>query len=230
MDVGSGEWCRLIIDGAGSLGVELTADHTRLFARHAEQLLKWNEVINLTTITRPVDIAVNHFVDSLAPVGFIPVDSRVLDVGTGGGFPGLPLHIVIRGLRTTLVDSSRKKVNFLRQVIRELRLERIQALHVRVEALQGYSETNNQYDVIISRAFSALTGFVRMTLHLLKPTGRLIAQKGDIPAAEMEDLRKLTHGSLGDRLALDERRYSLPGLKSKRTLLIMNREFVPAFR
>lgn len=220
MDIGSDAWSRLIIDGAGVLEVELTTDHTRLFARHAEQLLKWNEVTNLTAITRPVDMAVNHFLDSLAPAGLISPGDHVLDVGTGGGFPGLPLHVVIPGLCTTLVDASRKKVSFLRHVIRELRLERIQALHARVETLPG----RLLYDVIISRAFSKLADFVRSSQHLLTPSGCIIAQKGNIPAAEIEDLKRLIRSRRGDRLVIEERRYSLPGLTHQRTLLIVRRK------
>jgi 16S rRNA (guanine527-N7)-methyltransferase len=224
MVIGSDEWSRLIINGAESFGLDLKPVHTRLFAQHAEQLLKWNEKTNLTAITRATDIALNHFLDSLVPASLIPSDSDMLDVGTGGGFPGLPLHMVIPGLRTTLVDASRKKVSFLRQVIRELRLERIRAFHVRAEELHRHFEPPCLYDVIVSRAFSNILVLVHMTLDLLKPQGRIIAFKGTVPAAEIEDLRTTVEGSFRTKLTLSERRYALPGLKSTRTLLILGRE------
>jgi 16S rRNA (guanine527-N7)-methyltransferase len=227
MQIGSDEWSRLIIEGAGAWGLELKSDHTRLFARHAEQLLKWNQVTNLTAITHPRDVAISHFLDSLIPAVLIPAHSGLLDVGSGGGFPGLPLHIVVPGLRTTLVDSSRKKVSFLRQVIRELRLERIQALQARVQDLSALSEGHAEgYDVIISRAFSALAVFVRLTLGLLRPQGCIIALKGDVPASEMEALRRLEGSVIASGLILDERRYMLPGVKSQRSLLIITRKSV----
>jgi len=224
MKIGSAEWSRLIIDGAASWGVALGMDHVGLFARYAEELLKWNAVTNLTAITDPEDIARNHFLDSLAPAGLVAPGSDLLDVGTGGGFPGLPLHILIPGSRTTLLDAARKKVSFLRHVVRVLELRRVEAVHARMEQLAGQPGHARRYDVIFSRAFSAVPPFVQAVLPMLKPRGRLVALKGRVLPAELEELRNMAGGgSVGAVLSLDLQRYALPGLKSERTLVVLSR-------
>jgi 16S rRNA (guanine527-N7)-methyltransferase len=224
MEIGSPEWSQLIIDGAATWGIALGPGHVGLFARHAEELLKWNAVTNLTAITGPEGIARNHFLDSLAPAGLVTPGSELLDVGTGGGFPGLPLHIVIPGLRTTLLDAARKKVSFLRHVVRELGLKRIESVHARLEELARQPGRMLRYDVIVSRAFSALPPFVNAALPLLKPYGRLVALKGRVSPAELKDMRNAAgSGSMGAVLFLDLQRYELPGLKSERALLVISR-------
>lgn len=224
MKIGSAEWSRLIIDGAASWGVALGMDHVGLFARHAEELLKWNAVTNLTAITDPEAIARNHFLDSLAPAGLVARGSDLLDVGSGGGFPGLPLHILIPGARTTLLDAARKKVSFLRHVLRVLDLKHIEAVHARMEQLAGPPGPARRYDVIFSRAFSAVPPFVKAVLPLLKPHGRVVALKGRVSPAEREDLRNAAGGgALGAVLSLDLQCYALPGLKSERTLVVLSR-------
>jgi len=224
MEIGSADWSRLIIDGAASWGIALEMDHVRLFARHAEELLKWNAVTNLTAIRDPADIARNHFLDSLAPAGLVAPGSDLLDVGSGGGFPGLPLHILVPGVRTTLLDAVRKKVSFLRHVVRVLDLKCIEAVHARVEQLACQPGHARRYDVIFSRAFSAVPPFVKAVLPLLKSRGRVVALKGRVSPAELEELRNTAAGeSLGAVLSLDLQRYTLPGLQSERTLVILSR-------
>jgi 16S rRNA (guanine527-N7)-methyltransferase len=224
MEIGSPEWSRLIADGAASWGLALGADHLRLFARHAQEMVKWNAVTNITAITQPEDIARNHFLDSLAAADLIEPGSNLVDVGSGGGFPGLPLHIIIPGLHTTLLDAARKKVSFLRHVARTLGLKDIEAVHARLEELARQPGRAQGYDVIVSRAFSALDRFVRTALPLLKPHGRLVAFKGAISAAELEDLRAAAAGAaLGAALSLECRRYAIAGLKSERALLVIGR-------
>jgi 16S rRNA (guanine527-N7)-methyltransferase len=226
MDIGSPEWNQLLIEGAAAMGVELRPDHTRLFARHAVELLKWNAVTNLTAITQPEDIARNHFLDALSPAPFIAPGSDLLDVGSGGGFPGLPLHIAIDGLRTTLIDAVRKKVSFLRYILRELALAGIAARHLRVEDLGGSGPADRlqTYDVITSRAFSAVAPFVRTVWPLVRPGGRVIALKGPISASEMGALETVgASGAIGGGITIERVGYSIPGLKSERMLVIVRR-------
>lgn len=225
MDIGSPEWEHLLIDGAATLGVKLRPDHTRLFARHAVELLRWNAVTNLTAITQPEGIARNHFLDALAPAPFIAPGSDLLDVGSGGGFPGLPLHMAIEGLRTTLIDAVRKKVSFLRYLLRELALTGIEARHLRVEELRAPGTDHRQtYDVITSRAFSAVAPFVRTVWPLVRPDGRVIALKGQISASEMDALEAVrASGGIGADITIERVGYSIPGLKSERTLVIVRR-------
>ena len=90
MKIGSAKWKRLIIDGAGEMGIAVAPEKTDQFAIHAEELLRWTQKINLTAITDPLEVAVKHYLDSIAPAGMIPLDAAVLDMGSGGGFPGIP--------------------------------------------------------------------------------------------------------------------------------------------
>lgn len=222
MEIGSEEWGRLVRAGAGSLGVELEDVHLERFARHAVELLNWNSVTNLTAITRPDEVALNHFADSLACARLIPPKATVLDVGSGGGFPGLPLHVVLPDLKTRLVDASRKKVSFLRHVIRVLDLKGIEACHSRIEDLGARGGPG--YQVIVSRAYSALAAFVRQALPLLDTGGKIIAYKAQIAPEEMRELQALADtGGPETRLAVEERRYTLPGLRMERVLFIFRR-------
>jgi 16S rRNA (guanine527-N7)-methyltransferase len=113
METGSREWQSFIIDGARKLGVEIDEGVTAPFSIHASELIHWNRKINLTAITNPRDIAIKHFLDSVAPAGFIPDRARLLDIGSGGGFPGIPLKILKPPISVLLIDGVRKKSQFL---------------------------------------------------------------------------------------------------------------------
>jgi 16S rRNA (guanine527-N7)-methyltransferase len=221
MEIGSDEWSQLLITGARAFGLELTEAHTRVFAGHATELIAWNRVTNLTTVTAPRPMALTHYLDSLAPAGFIPANSVLLDIGSGGGFPGIPLHIALTGLRTTLIEASRKKASFLRHAIRALRLEGIEALHTRAEGLAG----RGRYEVIVSRALSAIEPFIRMAVPLLGAHGRIIALKGGVPAQEVEALRIAAEsGRFGAAFALYRHSYTIPGRASERSILVLERD------
>jgi 16S rRNA (guanine527-N7)-methyltransferase len=154
MNIGSNEWSQVIIDGAKAFDLDIDRFHTDLFAAHARELLHWAKSINLTTIVDPFEVAVKHFVDSLAPARLITPGAILLDIGSGGGFPGIPLKVVIPTLSITLIDASRKKVNFLKHVIRALRLDGIEALHIRAEELAAESDYRNHFNIITSRALA----------------------------------------------------------------------------
>ena len=109
MEIGSEKWKQLIIDGAGHFGVHINRDQAQQLALHAALMLKWNRTTNLTAITDPVDVAVKHFLDSIITVHLISLGATVLDIGSGAGFPGIPLKIMIPSLQVTLIDASRKK-------------------------------------------------------------------------------------------------------------------------
>ena len=113
MQVGSTKWKNVIYDRVKDLDIQIDRGKIDQFGIHASELLKWSQKINLTTISDPLEIAVKHFLDSIAPARFIPPDTSLLDVGSGGGFPGIPLKITIPSLSVTLIDASRKKVSFL---------------------------------------------------------------------------------------------------------------------
>lgn len=184
MIIGSSDWQRMIRDAASRLGVDISPAATEMFAVHARELLRWNQKINLTAITDPAAVAVKHFVDAVAALRVLPPGGHLLDIGSGAGFPGIPLKIARPALVVTLVDAARRKVSFLNHLIRTLALEQTLARHVRVEALAADRHQAGCYDVVVCRAFADLAGFVAVGLPLLAPGGRLVALKG--PSAEAE--------------------------------------------
>jgi len=197
MEIGSEKWKNLIIEGAAALFNQFPATcdlrpapqtlHLNQFALHAIELLKWNQKINLTAITDPAEIAVKHFIDSIAPVPLIPHDaSSMLDIGSGGGFPGIPIKIMLPSLSVTLIDSSRKKVSFQKHIIRTLRLENTEAVHTRAEELAENPLFSNAFDLVICRAFSALDKFVLTALPFLAKDGIIIALKGKVSESELK--------------------------------------------
>lgn len=209
MKIGSSEWSKLIIEGARAFDLDLERHHTDLFAIHARELLHWNQTINLTTITDPFEIAINHFVDSLAPARRITPEANLLDMGAGGGFPGVVLKVIHPSLKVTLIDASRKKANFLKHVIRTLKLEGIEAIHIRSEDLASDPVFQEHFDVITSRALTNLKTFIRQARPLLADNGRMIALKGKMDQAQVDTVR----GSV-----LSAETYLLPFTKSRRSI------------
>jgi 16S rRNA (guanine527-N7)-methyltransferase len=218
MEIGSTEWQRFIIDGARKLGVVIDESITSSFSIHASELLTWNRKINLTAITNPRDIAIKHFVDSLAPARCIPDGARLLDIGSGAGFPGIPLKILKPSIDVLLIDAVRKKINFLKQVLRILGLENIEARQIRTENLLKVTGQATSFDVIISRALSDLPPFVKSALPLLAKQGTIIAMKGKVDEKELDAVRA---DAPGDQYSLDVERYKLPSIRAPRSIVIL---------
>ena len=227
MDIGTNEWSNFLNDHAKTIGIDFDCTQNRLFSAHAAELIKWNRKINLTTITDPIEVASNHFLDSLVPARFMPPNAAMLDIGSGGGFPGIPLKVLLPELSVTLIDASRKKVSFLKHVIRTLKLDDIEALHIRAEDLADQPSYINRFDVIVSRALTSLECFVRLALPLLACGGLIMALKGQVGNVEFADLREnvLTKmnsdGSAVRPLTISLERYSLPFLYSERTIVTL---------
>ena len=196
--------------------------HRPAFDNYLERLLKWNRKINLTAITNPSEVVERHFLDSLMMLPLLPPPASpgmaLLDIGSGGGFPGIPLKIVRPDLQVVLVDSVRKKCDFMNEVIRSLDLKNCQALHLRLE--EDAPSTVGTFDVMTSRAALSLRSLVQITRHLFRPEGRMIAFKGaDIEEEKEEAQRWMTANNLA--LSLSTRSYELPSLRQKRHFVII---------
>lgn len=169
------------------LAMELTEDQAQKLSRFADLLIKWNASYNLTSITSPKDVLDLHLVDSLALAkcssDLLDGSKTVLDVGSGGGLPAIPLAIVRPELEITMVDAVQKKTIFQRQAISMLRLKNIKAEHTRVEQIK-----DRTFDVITSRAFASLADMIHLTEHLLAPGGVWLAMKGKFPQEEVDAL------------------------------------------
>lgn len=229
MQIGSPEWSDLIIEGAAAFDIDLTRHHTRQFAVHAAELVKWNRKINLTAITDPLEIAVKHFLDSLAVARLIKPDATLLDIGSGGGFPGLPLKVLIPSLNVTLIDASRKRVNFLKQAIRILKLDHIEALHVRAEELARTRQHSRRYNVILSRALSSLASFYRLAWPLLADEGVILALRGEVGRDELSGLQNWQlagrdgNQSIGVSFSLTVENIRLPVLNYHRSIVVIRK-------
>ncbi|NTW99111.1 MAG: 16S rRNA (guanine(527)-N(7))-methyltransferase RsmG, partial [Geobacteraceae bacterium] len=165
-----------LITGAEQLGIGLTPGQIAQFETFAVELCKWNRKLNLTSITNPEEIAVKHFVDSLSVAAYREIRGEILDIGSGGGFPCLPLKIVFPEVVVVSVDAVAKKIRFQNHVARLIGLKQFAALHCRAESLG--LEYGGRFDSIISRAFSGIPEFVRLALPLLADGGSIIAMKG----------------------------------------------------
>jgi 16S rRNA (guanine527-N7)-methyltransferase len=220
VDIDSEQWRQTVIRGASVLGLEVSVEQARSMQRHARELLQWNRTTNLTAITDPLDVAVKHYVDSLAAVIWIGRGARILDAGSGGGFPGIPLKIMRPDLTITLVDSVRKKVSFLKYAIRTLNLNGITAVHGRLEDLGSSLPYRNNYDLVMCRAFSSLEDFTRLTLPFLAAGGSLLAMKGPQVEHDHEDpAADGTIGRGGTSFSMQIHRYRLPLLEAQRRLV-----------
>lgn len=175
----------LLSFGLGQMGLSLPETVQESMCTYVEELLRWNKKINLTAITKPDEIVDKHLLDSLSVIHEVTGSTRLLDIGSGAGFPGLPLALALPDLHVTLVDSVGKKVGFLKHVVARLKLSnRVNALHL---ALQGQpaSEGLKPFDAVIARAFADLNEFRTLAAPYLEPKGRVVAMLGktDVPHA-----------------------------------------------
>jgi len=183
-----------LAEGAAELGLALDSRQIDQLLRFAELLQRWNRVHNLTAI-EPGQTLSHHLLDSLSVAAPIAArlaakpSSRLLDVGAGGGLPGIPLAIARPELQVTLLDKVQKKVAFVRQAQVELRLANVDVVHARVE---DYRAT--PFDLIVARAFASLAELVRLTRHLIRRDGCWSAMKGNLPQAEIEELLRAEPG------------------------------------
>jgi 16S rRNA (guanine527-N7)-methyltransferase len=175
-------------EGAAAVGVPLGKAELDLFALYHRELLLWNRRINLVSQSTSREIVIRHFVDSLTAAPWIESpEGLLIDIGSGGGFPGIPLRITLPGLKLTLVESSRKKTSFLAHIVRTLSLDNVTIIRERVDALIGEAACAGAFDTVISRAVFKLPELLRMASFFLKPGGLLIALKGLDPKEEMDE-------------------------------------------
>ena len=162
------------------------------FEKYMNLLLEWNEKINLTAITQPEEVKIKHFEDSLTCLksGYIKDGDKVVDVGTGAGFPGLPIKIENNNVKLTLMDSLNKRINFLKEVSSQLNLD-AECIHIRAEEAGKNKLYREKYDVAVSRAVAKLSVLAEYCLPLVKKGGYMLAMKGKDIDAELEEAKPL---------------------------------------
>jgi 16S rRNA (guanine527-N7)-methyltransferase len=208
----------LLHETSPEIGVRLSALQAELFWLYLQELLEWNRTFPLTAVTDPAEIVIKHFVDSLSPLPYLEASTNLLDIGSGAGFPGIPLKIAAPDLRLSLVDANRKKISFLKQVVRTLKLQGVVVRHGRVEDLPP---SDQPFTTIISRAFRTLESLLDLVSPLLSPECLLVAMLGPTRAPEHRHFRELAsaHGLRFSRLVALE----LPRGMGGRTLVFFRK-------
>ncbi|MCK5236843.1 MAG: 16S rRNA (guanine(527)-N(7))-methyltransferase RsmG [Deltaproteobacteria bacterium] len=204
-----------LVEGAKLFGVELTDKMIEQFSIYMEELEKWNKAINLTSV-KGEDTVVRHFIDSMIPLKSIKPGDKVLDIGTGAGFPGLVLKIVEPSLEVTLLDSVEKKTHFIKDVVRKCGLEGVTIEAGRVEDDSTKEKLGRVFDCTVSRAFAVLDDFYKASKDYVKKGGKVIALKGPVTGALMEELEKTS-------VRYDVTDVEVPGSLRKATLVVRSR-------
>jgi len=211
----------ILLRGAETFGIDLTGGTIQAFDIYLRELLKWNQKINLTAIRTEKGIVIKHFLDSLSVCPHIPSHASLLDVGSGAGFPGIPLKMVQPSIQVTLVDSVRKKVDFQKHVVRLLGLRGIEAVHGRVQEGKVVHGMAGRFDMAISRAFSDTATFLHVSHLLLKRGGMAIAMRGKTTEEDLENLSK----EEGRRYRLQNHiSFDLPFSNFERTILLFEKQ------
>ena len=211
---------RVATDAAG-MGVPLLPSMTEALHAYADLLVEWNEQVNLTAITDDEGIAIRHFVDSLSVVPLVPAGATLIDVGTGAGFPGIPVAIVRPDVQVTLLDSLDKRVRFLDAVLSAIGLQQVRTQHGRAEEYGLVPDWRDSFDVAVARAVAGLPVLLEYCLPFVKPGGLFLAMKG--PGAR-EEAEGAAHALavLGGRI-VDIRTFLLPGTDMERNVIVVKK-------
>ena len=216
------EFLRHVKQKAQEIGYTLQEEQLEQFFTYKELLIEWNKKMNLTAIEQEEDIITKHFIDSLSIASYIPDTTKIIDIGTGAGFPGIPLKILKKDLSITLLDSLNKRITFLEEVIRNLSLENIQAVHARAEELAHKEEYREQYDIAVSRAVAPMHTLLEYMLPYVKIGGKCICMKGPNLQEESKDLQNCLE-TLGGKIEKIEE-LVLPETEIKRNIMLIKKE------
>ena len=204
------------------LTIKLSVEQLEKFYSYMSLLLEWNEKMNLTAITEPNEIILKHFVDSLTILNEINNNSKVVDVGTGAGFPGIPLSIANESLKITLVDSLNKRLIFLQEVIDKLELKNIEIVHSRAEDFGQNKKYRESFDIATSRAVANLSTLSEYLIPLVKINGKCICMKASDVEEEINQAKNAINVLGGTIEKIEE--FKLPESDIGRTIIIINKQ------
>lgn len=206
-----------------TFNLDLTSQQAQQFEQYHQLLDEWGEQMNLTTISDPDEVIIRHFLDSLSLVDVIGFDDgdKLIDVGTGAGFPGLALAIAFPKIHVTLLDSVQKKLNFLQAVIDKLQLANVRTLHMRAEDAGNHPEHREQYDIVTARAVALLPVLLEYTIPLAKVGGFLVAMKGESAEREVEEAKRALFILKGEAKPVYE--YQLPQVERSHFLVTIEK-------
>jgi 16S rRNA (guanine527-N7)-methyltransferase len=204
----------LLRDGFAELGLTSSDERINAFSIYLSELKKWNKAYNLTGLKKDKDIIIKHFFDSLLYLNVMPDgDITVADIGSGAGFPGIPIKIIRPEIETYLIEPSKKKTAFLIYLIKRLQLKKIEVIERRIEDIKVAQELSSQVDVAVTRALFTIKGFMKKSSHIVKRGGILILNKGPKVTDELKMLKDMRFEILN---------VNLPLSNIKRFLVVVN--------
>ena len=215
------DFVKKINDYLVEIQIELTDKQLTQFYNYMNLLIEWNRKINLTTIIEPEEIILKHFVDSIIISKYIENDLKVIDVGTGAGFPGIPLKIIRGDLDIVLLDSLNKRINFLNEVIKVLQLKNVYSIHARVEEFAKNKKYRESFDIVTSRAVANMSTLSEYMLPLSKVGGKMLAMKGPDFKDEITNSKKALNILGGEIEKIDE--YLLPKTDIRRSVILIRK-------
>lgn len=213
----------LFLQGIKELGLEITSYQEEQFFKYYEMLIETNKVMNLTAITERDEVIVKHFIDSLLIAKSIDMNKfeSLIDVGTGAGFPGLPIKIMFPHLKVTLLDSLNKRLKFLNNVIEELKLEDIETVHGRAEDIGHNKDYRENFDMCVSRAVANLSTLSEYCMPFIKIGGKFISYKSSISSEEISNSEKAINVLGGEMISKET--LELPCSDMERTMVVINK-------
>ena len=210
-----------IMELSKKIDINISEMQVEKFNEYMQLLLEWNEKINLTAITDESEIILKHFIDSLTVLKYVKENNKIIDVGTGAGFPGIPLAIMNLNINISLLDSLNKRINFLNEVSKKLELKNIKTIHGRAEDFGQNKENREKFDVAVSRAVANMTTLAEYLLPFVKVGGYAICMKG--PNIEEElDKAKFAIKELGGIIEKVDN-FNLPGSDIERNIVIIKK-------
>ena len=203
------------------IDINISETEIENFKIYMELLLEWNEKINLTAITNEDDMILKHFIDSLTIKKYISENEKIIDIGTGAGFPGIPLAIMNKNNEITLMDSLNKRIVFLNDVIDKLKLTNVKAIHSRAEELARNKTYREKYDVAVSRAVANLSTLVEYMLPFVSIGGKCICMKGPNIEEELKNAKNAIKELGGEIIKIEN--FKLPESDNERNIVIIKK-------
>ncbi len=204
-----------------TIDIFLNAKQIENFYKYMEMLIEKNKVMNLTAITDPKEIIIKHFMDSLTVARYLKGKNEVIDIGTGAGFPGIPLKIYNTSIEMCLLDSLNKRISFLNEVINTIDLEKIVAIHGRAEEYGQNLQYRERFDVAVSRAVAPLNVLLEYMLPFVHVGGQCLCMKGNISEEELQNAKNALN-ILGGEIEKIEK-FTLPNTDYNRTIIIVKK-------
>lgn len=199
------------------LNIDLTENQIKQFFDYMNLLIEWNKIMNLTSIIEPKDIIIKHFVDSLTIINMIEKKSRIIDVGTGAGFPGIPIKIIYPETEIILLDSLNKRIKFLDEVIKTLKLKKIHTIHGRAEDFGQDVEYREKFDYAVARAVAPLNILLEYLMPFVRVHGECICMKGSNVEEELAASKNSIKTLKG--LLTSKNEFFIPHTDIKRTII-----------